>query len=131
MSKFFDETQKAQRSPKPGTAASVDVENLVDVIKREGYLPLESKERSRSTGRQIKIGNQPATGLADGLTQNNYYSSSASEAYRTLRTRVMRLQSIRRMRSMMITSSMPGEGKTVTSLNLALSCAQLHDRRIL
>jgi capsular exopolysaccharide synthesis family protein len=49
----------------------------------------------------------------------------ALEAYRSLRTRILRAQARRQFRTMAITSAAPNEGKTLTSTNLALCCAQL------
>ena len=47
------------------------------------------------------------------------------EAYRSFRTRFLRLQAQRQFRTVAITSSAQNEGKTLTSANLALCCAQL------
>jgi capsular exopolysaccharide synthesis family protein len=49
----------------------------------------------------------------------------ALEAYRSLRTRLLRLQAKRAFRTVAISSSEQNEGKTLTSLNLAICCAQL------
>jgi capsular exopolysaccharide synthesis family protein len=49
----------------------------------------------------------------------------ALEAYRSLRTRILRAQARRQFRTVAITSTAPHEGKTLTSTNLALCCAQL------
>jgi len=49
----------------------------------------------------------------------------AWEAYRTFRTRLLRLQARRHFRTVVISSATPGDGKTLTSINLALCCAQL------
>jgi capsular exopolysaccharide synthesis family protein len=54
-----------------------------------------------------------------------------AEAYRTLRTRLLRAQANRGMRSVVITSSIMGEGKTFTSNNAAVCMAQLHNTRVL
>jgi capsular exopolysaccharide synthesis family protein len=54
-----------------------------------------------------------------------------AEAYRTLRTRLLRAQSNKGVRSVVITSSIMGEGKTFTSSNTAVCMAQLHNTRIL
>src|SRR5580704_18420220 len=43
----------------------------------------------------------------------------------------MKLQASKGIRSLMLTSSVPAEGKTITSLNLAVSCAKLNNLRIL
>lgn len=130
MSKFFNETQKAQWNSKTSSATSVDVGTLVEVIKKEGHLPLDIKPQSSGDRRQIGVPEHVAVVKA-GAKYGDYYAASANEAYRTLRTRLMRVQNAKNLRSVMITSSLPGEGKTLTSLNLALSCGQLQNVRTL
>lgn len=51
-------------------------------------------------------------------------SSPEVESYKVLRTRIMRRTQEQGGRTIMITSSVPGEGKTVTSVNLALTFAK-------
>ncbi len=59
-------------------------------------------------------------------------ASNAAEQYRTLYYRLERMREVRAMKTIAITSSMPGEGKTLTSVNLALTAARANvDRRIL
>lgn len=59
-------------------------------------------------------------------------ASSAAEQYRSLYYRLERMREVRPMKTIALTSSMPGEGKTVTSVNLALTAARANvDRRIL
>jgi len=48
-------------------------------------------------------------------------SSAVGEEYRTLRARLQSLRRTRELRSFVITSATPGEGKTTTAVNLALS----------
>jgi len=55
----------------------------------------------------------------------------AFEAYRALRTKLVRFQSAEGVRSVVVTSAEAGEGKTVSVLNLALSLAQLPSQRVL
>ena len=50
--------------------------------------------------------------------------SAGAEAFRTLRTAVTMLGKAERHRSFLITSALPGEGKTFTTLNFAASFAQ-------
>jgi polysaccharide biosynthesis transport protein len=59
-----------------------------------------------------------------------YPRSSAAEAYRTLRTNIEFASVDRQIRTLLITSSMPGEGKTITAANLAVVFAQA-GRRVL
>ncbi len=47
--------------------------------------------------------------------------SAVSEQYRTLRARIQSIRRTRPLRSIAITSALPGEGKTTTAVNLALS----------
>lgn len=59
-------------------------------------------------------------------------ASSAAEQYRTLYYRLERMRGLRPMKVVAVTSAMPGEGKTVTALNLAMTAARANiDRHIL
>lgn len=51
-------------------------------------------------------------------------TSWEAEAYRTLRTNLIFSQTIRTLKRIVITSSVPGEGKTTTAGNLAIAFAQ-------
>ncbi len=54
-------------------------------------------------------------------------SENGSEEFRTLRTRLEQLQSSHPIRSVLVTSASPGDGKSFTAANLALAEAQLAD----
>src|SRR5208337_1748068 len=56
---------------------------------------------------------------------------SAFEAYRALRTKLLRFQSAEGIRSVVVTSAEAREGKTVSVLNLGLFLAQLPSQRVL
>ncbi len=56
--------------------------------------------------------------------------SPYAEAYRTIRTNLLFSSSIRALRSLVITSPTPGEGKSTTASNLAVAYAQ-HGMRVL
>jgi capsular exopolysaccharide synthesis family protein len=47
--------------------------------------------------------------------------SEVTEEYRTLRARIQSLRKTRPLQSIVVTSAVPGEGKTTTAINLALS----------
>src|SRR6185436_13393904 len=51
--------------------------------------------------------------------------SSVAEAYRVLRTSVLLSSTEKPPKTILITSGQPGEGKTTTAVNTALSLAQL------
>jgi protein-tyrosine kinase len=59
-------------------------------------------------------------------------SSAAAEQYRSLYYRLERMRELRPLKLVGVTSALPGEGKTVTTVNLALVAARANlDRRIL
>lgn len=57
--------------------------------------------------------------------------SASAEAYRTLRTNLIFSQSVQALRTIVVTSASPGEGKTTTAANLAVSFAQYGMRVLL
>ncbi|HZI99397.1 MAG TPA: polysaccharide biosynthesis tyrosine autokinase [Gemmatimonadaceae bacterium] len=61
---------------------------------------------------------------AAGLVTVHDARSSGAEAYRTLRTNLIFSQAVQTLRSIVVTSAAPGEGKTTTAANLAVSFAQ-------
>lgn len=52
------------------------------------------------------------------------------EEFRTLRTRLNHLQTLQPLRTLVVTSASPAEGKSFTAVNLALTQAQLTDKRV-
>jgi capsular exopolysaccharide synthesis family protein len=56
-------------------------------------------------------------------------ASEAAEAYRALRVRLMQAAARHRFKTVLVTSSLPGEGKTSTVANLGVTLAQ-EDRRV-
>jgi receptor protein-tyrosine kinase len=53
------------------------------------------------------------------------------EEFRTLRTRLNHLQTTQELHTLVVTSASPAEGKSFTATNLALTQAQLTDKRVL
>jgi capsular exopolysaccharide synthesis family protein len=73
--------------------------------------------------RRLPSAERTANAALDLVTLTDPRSPSA-EAFRTLRTNLMFSQAVREMRTLVVTSASPGEGKTVTASNLAVSFAQ-------
>jgi len=69
--------------------------------------------------------------LAEELVSFRAPSSAEAEQYRTLRHAIERLHRDSGLQVFGVTSAQPGEGKTVTTLNLAGSLAQAAEARIL
>jgi capsular exopolysaccharide synthesis family protein len=130
MSKYFDETVKAQQQkPRAGEPGPVDVVSLLDTIKQtDPAIPISVKE-PHPVARKIPLSKVPNT-LAAILQDSEPYLAAFKEAYQSLRTRVMRIRASG-VHSMMLTSSLMLEGKTLTALNLALVCSQLNDQSVL
>ncbi len=66
---------------------------------------------------------RPGKPDADLVTVNNM-RSPAAESFRTLRTNLMFSQTVSAMRTLVVTSASPSEGKTTTASNLAVAFAQ-------
>ena len=54
-----------------------------------------------------------------------------AEEFRTLRTRLNHLQTVQPLRTLVVTSASPAEGKSFTAANLAITQGQLSDKRVL
>jgi len=87
---------------------------------RRRVLPGKSK-----TAALQKVGNSNGNGGGNSeLLKNVDGRSPLAEAYRHLRTSVLLSTAGRAPKSLLVTSSLPGEGKTTTAVNTAISLAQ-------
>jgi len=78
---------------------------------------LPAKSRNGTNGKR-------SAKRAEGLVTVHDARSSSAEAYRTLRTNLIFSQSVQTLRTLVVTSPAPSEGKTTTAANLAVSFAQ-------
>lgn len=62
---------------------------------------------------------------------NNKVGYAFVECYRTLRIKIKKFCSTNNGKVILVTSAMPGEGKTTTSVNIALSLAEISDKVVL
>lgn len=72
----------------------------------------------------IGTGKEPARAHQTELVTISDFRSAGAEAFRTLRTNLIFSQVTDTLRSVVVTSSLPGEGKTTTAANLAVAYAQ-------
>jgi len=129
MSKFFNETQKANQWAQQKLAnQEMDVKEILDSLKQGAAANPQGVDTRLNQCRQVQVGN--GNGVRLVLNQGDA-SRAALEAYRGLRTRLMRMQAKTGLRSIAVTSSLPGEGKTLTTMNLGLCYAQLPQQRVL
>ena len=155
MSKFFNDTRSVGKAnPVPATA-NVDIQELVGSLKQS----MESNGSPAQHSGEInfqhllqplkeshEVGSQVAEGRLENcrsirlprneersflVTQYNPAMQAAVEAYRTLRTRLVKQQTRTGARSMVVTSSAQGEGKTLTIFNLALCYAKIENWPVL
>jgi receptor protein-tyrosine kinase len=106
------------------------------------------------SGRQTAVEDAPVVALADGMSDVEAHIKTArriefhplsdallvnpakpreapAEEFRTLRTRLNHLQTLQPLHTLVVTSASPAEGKSFTAANLALTQAQLADKRVL
>ena len=77
-----------------------------------------------------RVIDEPAARIYQMLISHFVPKSIAAESYRSLQTNVIFIAAEKKLRSVMITSSSPGEGKTLTAINLAITLAQ-NGKRVL
>lgn len=58
------------------------------------------------------------------LPESTFTDEGAAAAYRMIRTRLLNMRRVNNVRSISITSPAPGDGKSLTAINLALSMAR-------
>lgn len=69
--------------------------------------------------------------LMDNRLVSIFSDSSEAEQYKVLRTGIQQRTREKKQNTVMITSVQPGEGKTLTAINLAISFAKEYDRTVL
>ena len=129
MSKFFDQSVRTRNVTATfEEAQQPEVQKGPEVVPDAQPAPVEVEASLLGGCQRLEI---PLTSLLQSRFQGSDSLEPVQEAYRALRTRMLRLRSAQGLRSIVITSAVQGEGKTLTSLNLAMCCAQLHDMRVL
>jgi len=153
MSKFFNETRSVQKiNPAPATA-NVDIQELVGALKQSiesasagDHSEVDLKHLLQPLDHSQGLASQVAAGRLENcrsfriardeeksflVSQYNPAMQAAVEAYRTLRTRLVKQQDRTGARSLVVSSGAPGEGKTLTAFNLALCYANIQDWPVL
>lgn len=150
MSRFFNQSRKARPSSTYVTdPAGMDVQKAVTLLKaridsQSGGTAVADEplfksfmDSIASDVAEVRLANcrslrVPRDNERSFLTaQYNPTMQAAVEAYRTLRTRLVKQQTSKGTRSLVVTSALQGEGKTLTSLNLALCYAKIENWPVL
>jgi capsular exopolysaccharide synthesis family protein len=83
---------------------------------------------------RMKVAEQPSKGGTDFRRRLITYEdpkSPVSESYRSLRTNITYASADKKIKSLLVSSPQPGEGKSTTTANLAIAFAQLRKRTLL
>ena len=100
-----------------------DIERLI-IAPALATIPVAGSIRSHTFWLTNRGNKRPVTPGVVELTLLKQPASARAEAYRTLRTAILLSTAPRPPQTLLVTSSQPNEGKTCTSLNLALALAQ-------
>lgn len=145
MSRIHDALKKAaqERTNQGSSTASPGVEDLIEVaevsasdqvrlgasLKRlegpEGITAWVEELDQKCTKSKWSV--DPRMSVFEGLDERGI----GAERFRTLRSRLSQIASTRQLRRILITSSVPGEGKTFVAANLAQSIIRQPDQRVL
>jgi capsular exopolysaccharide synthesis family protein len=106
------------------------IKTAADVSRVTGLVTLGTIERFRQSGRRRNATSDIGAPSSQIVTTAEGYSPTG-EAYRMVRTNLEFARSGRPNRTMLITSALPGEGKSTTSANLAMALAQTGRRVVL
>jgi capsular exopolysaccharide synthesis family protein len=150
MSKFFNETHRAHHTPAVPAPAKADINKIVTTLKQN----LEGSGSATAVAAEPALKHLVPTSLASHVvagrlekarairlprreeksflfTQYDLRMQAAVEAYRTLRTRLVKQQTKSGTRSLVVSSAGPDEGKTLTAFNLALCYANIQNWPVL
>ncbi len=155
MSRFFNETRKTFKPQSFSQGpAGVNIDEAVEAMKRNASTGLLPQPISGSSPEPLFGALHEASEIASEMTaqrlencrsmrlphdqersflaaQYNPSMQAAVEAYRTLRTRLVKSQTEKGTRSLVLTSAEQGEGKTLTAMNLALCYANIQNWPVL
>jgi receptor protein-tyrosine kinase len=118
-----DSNRSIQAKSSAGTAtiSAGPVPDIVDVPAVEDFEDLIRNAKS-----------VPFQPLGESLLVNpSKPKETPGEEFRTLRTKLNHLQTLQPLRTLVVTSASPAEGKSFTATNLALTQAQLAGKRVL
>ena len=129
MSKLFREMQSAAKQSAERPTSSVGLSELLEIVD-EGKEAADTAATATLHGcRTLQLPRLSCPVLMP--EEENFNTHAAFEAFRGLRTKLLRAQSTQGIRSVVISSSVQGEGKTLSSLNLGLTVSQLDKTRVL
>ena len=128
MSKLFREMQETTGGAAPPTVSAALTE-LLTAVQTDTEITRKATSTPLIGCQTVSLPELKRPILS--TAEEDSTTHTAFESYRSLRTKITRLQSAQGIRSLVISSAVSGEGKTVSALNLAISLAQLETQRVL
>lgn len=145
MSKIHQAIRRAEREGRQAVLSgrAVTPRDVLSEIKQELLTPTPGSAEDEPQNRVNRA--DPGTPFGEKLSEFRSQSLSsdarlvafnsprsyASEQYRALKTKLYQMREKGRLQTILVTSAAPGEGKTLTSVNLALTIAQEINQRVL
>jgi capsular exopolysaccharide synthesis family protein len=102
-----------------------------DAFDEQSSSSVTSTERDFLNLAELPTVSLPRSNNKPLVTVDERYAKDAMEAYKSLRTRLLKSQNSQPVRSVAVTSVGKSEGKTVTVFNLAYCCAQVENFSVL
>jgi capsular exopolysaccharide synthesis family protein len=129
MSRYYNELWGRQKEAAPeAPAAASPLSGVLDDMQQAEQRPADSNEEFLAQCRKLILVRQPTVPVI--LEQEELFPA-AVDCYRSLRTKLLRLMKAQELRSVVISSANPAEGKTLSTFNLGLSFAKLSGQKIL
>jgi protein-tyrosine kinase len=129
MSRYFNQSrQTLERAASVGEGNKPELVRILQEVTNAVAVPAETLDARLGRCRKVRLGAYTGKRL---MSSHPNFPAAIIESYRALRIRMLKLQAAQKLRSFIITSAVGGEGKTLTTMNLALCCSQLPDLRIL
>ncbi len=120
-------TSRLNESPIYGAAPAPPAEPAATAALRIDPADLDNLEDAIRGAREF-----PYRPLNEALLVDPHNPREApAEEFRSLRTRLNHLQTLQPLRTLVVTSASPAEGKSFTAMNLAIAQAQLAEKRVL
>lgn len=129
MKGFFEDVFKKQKM----STATVEEHLASGSGERQDFTRAEKEKAgwvspNYSTSRTVKLNMDT---LAGNRCVGAFPYMKETEVYRVLRTQILRLTKEKGGNTVMITSANPGEGKTLTAINLSFTFAKLFEQTVL
>jgi capsular exopolysaccharide synthesis family protein len=145
MSRVDEALRRASEQPSPAADALPDepfpIEMREHRRERKGALPDHTAQPADAPVSQLATTEQRpksssllermSGSLAEKLVIDTSMASSSREQYRRLGAVLHHMQQLTGLTVVMVTSGVPGEGKTLTCTNLALTFSESYGRRVL